>query len=263
MDELQGLYLIDKEGYYYGKIERDFYSKNCNEHIIHYQKPNKAYDSISMPEDKYVLYKLRARDLTDRYDIINNRNIYHVYHFSPNSNTANILKYGILSREYADILDVPVEITDQNRLDGQLDRISTSISYPNYKMRYKLENQLGLNLVIYDISPRILLAKLDTQFYPTNAANFKFHGVNKDLFKTNEAFEDMFTNINREPSLDKRYTTDPQAEVLINNSIPISYIENVHTKNYDPNIEKLCNNMNKKYTIKYDLYTPRMDYRRW
>lgn len=263
MDELQGLHLINKEGYCHGTIERNFYNQNYHHHIIHYQDLDGKYKVLAMDMEEFNRYSSYAKLKSDRYDIIRNRDIRHIYHFSPIENTGNILKYGLFSREICELLSIPNIITDPNRYDGELGKISASISFPNYKMRYSLEQQRGFSLIIYDINPRLLLSKLDTQFYYTNAANAIFRNINKRTLTTNESFEKMFYESDREPNLPNCFTTDPQAEVLIDTCITDSFIDEVISSSYNEDIKKLCYEKGLNYGVNSSLYGPRWDYRRW
>ena len=263
MDELQGLHLINTEGYCHGIIERNFYNPNRQKYIIHFKQEDSSYKTIDMQSEEFNRYSSYAKLKSDRYDIIINRNINHIYHFSPIENTASILEHGILSRDYCNALGITNVITDPNRLDGELNKISASISYPNYKMKYSLEVNEGYRFVIYDINPRLLLSKLDIQFYHTNAACGIFNNINRRTLTTNEAFLNMFYEEYREPNLNISYTTDPQAEILVDTEIPKRFIEDVHTKYNDDNIKKLCIEKEYNYHPNYSIYMGRCDYARW
>ncbi len=263
MDELQGLNFIDDNGNFKGIIERNFYGNNCHKHIIHYQDENLNYQTEAMDNDKFTIFARSAKLKSERYSFIKSRGIGHIYHLSPIANTKSILEYGILSREFANLISLPIIATDPLRLDGELDKISASISFPNYKMRYTLEKRDRLTLTMYDISPRLLLTKLDTQFYHTNAANAIFYDINKSILTKNEALIGMFSENNRDTNLHSRFTTDPQAEILVDHSIPKQYIKRVITKYPNRDIKNLCDEKEFTYECIPDLYAPRMDYRRW
>ncbi len=262
MDELQGLHLINSLGKCHGTIERNFYNPGRDKYIIHYQALTGEYKVKGLEPEEFLRYSSYAKLKSDRYDILNKRDIRHMYHFSPISNVESILDTGLYSRQKCQEEDIEIEYTDENRFDGELNKISTSISFPNYRMRFSLERQ-GYNLVIYDINPRILLSKLDTQFYRTNAANAIFKNIDKRTLTTNEAFEGLFTEVNREPGLYRNYTTDPQAEVLIDTEIPDYFIDGIITKYYDRDIEELCGQKRLRYEVNSTLYSYRSDYARW
>lgn len=262
MDELQGLNYIDKDGYCKGIIEKAFYSTKIGKYIVCYKTPELKYYILQMKPEAFNLFNLYAGIRSERYDIIKNKSITDIYHFSPVENTASILEYGIFSRDFTDLLSIPSIITDQNRFDGELNKISASISFPNYKMKYSLELH-GFRFVIYNINPRILLTKLDTQFYHTNAAKAIFYNIDKRNLTTNDAFLNMFYQDNRHPNIPDNYTTDPQAEVLIDSCIPNDYIEEIIVNNDDKDIEKLCEEKRLKYTIDRNLHRYRIDWRQW
>ena len=70
-------------------------------------------------------------------DVIKRRNITELCHFTRVSNYESIMKYGLCSRAYLESHDVlSAEYSDELRLDGYIDAISLSVSFPNYKMFY-------------------------------------------------------------------------------------------------------------------------------
>lgn len=260
--DLHGTCLINKEGNYLGILDYYIFNPDNNKYIIHYISDNHRYKDNAVKKDNFEMYRGIAKIKSERYILLRNRNINHLYHFSPVENTSSILKNGILSREAADMLDISYKYTDPCRLDGELNRVCTSISFPNYKMKYPLENQ-GYNFMIYDIKPEILLTKLDTQFYYTNAANGFFYDIDKNTLATNEALEDMFYEEDREPNLEKFYTTDPQAEALISDAVPIEYINGIVANYYDEEIRKACKEKELTFTINNRLHKYRKDFARW
>lgn len=259
MKELQGLNLIDRNGKYYGIIENSYYTNNS--YVVQYHNFY-GYKEEEIKLERVNTFKNEVKIRSDRYDIINNRNIQYIYHFSPIENTDNILKYGLVSREEARRQGIPLIITDPYRYDGELNRISASLSFPNYKMRWSL-HQNNINVLIYEIDTRILLTKLDTQFYYTNAANSVFAGADKDYLTTNDAFLDMFYTNDRVNGLDISYPTDPQAEILVNNNIEKNYIREVISEYYDRMTEVMCKLNNINYEPKRYLYGPREDWKYW
>ena len=64
------------------------------------------------------------------------RKICHLVHFTPVENVESIRDKGLLSRSVLDINDLEYIYTDEQRLDGGLNWISLSVSFPNYKMFY-------------------------------------------------------------------------------------------------------------------------------
>ena len=263
MSELQGLNYIDGNGFYKGTIENNFYNEKTDEYVIDYKSPKLYYYVLKMNKDEYESFKYYALVRSERYNIIKSKNITDLYHFSPIENIDSILKCGLCSRDFAKLVGVNVIFTDQNRYDGELNKISTSISFPNYKMKYSLELHENFKFVIYSINPRILLAKLDTQFYHTNAANAIFSNIDKKALTTNEAFLSMFDQYNRDPFIPDNYTTDPQAEVLIDTCIPSSYIEKVIVDEDNIEIEDLCEQKKLVYKKDINLNRGRQDWRRW
>ena len=262
MDDLHGIRIINAYGKYKGLLDYYEFKPEKIKYVIYYMTDDREYHDALVSKDKFEAYKAIAKIRSDRYKLLNYHMVYHAYHFSPVENTSSILTYGLGSREFLELLNTPYMFTDPNRFDGELNRISTSLSFPNYKMRCSLESQ-GYELMIYDIDPRIYLAKLDTQFYYTNAANNAFRYIDKSLLTTNEALDGMFTEVNREPNIYKGYTTDPQAEALVDTNIPLEYINGIISSYDNSKVRRLCYEKGLNYNIDSSLFSYRCDYARW
>ena len=75
-------------------------------------------------------------------EVIRRRNITELCHFTRVSNCESIMKHGLYSRAYLESSNVlSAEYSDEMRLDGHIDAISLSVSFPNYKMFYSKRNE--------------------------------------------------------------------------------------------------------------------------
>ncbi len=158
---------------------------------------------------------------------VQDRNIQYLYHFTHVDNLASIIENGLISRADLDNENINYDYNDNERIDGHLDAICLSISYPNAKMLYKYRGLKAGDWVLLAISPAVLWEK-DCAFYPTNAASNNVRFNDPSLLKSEEAMEAMFsknvfTEI-RDEHLTSEYTTDVQAEVLVFEEIEPAYI---------------------------------------
>lgn len=160
-------------------------------------------------------------------EIIQQRNIRSLFHFTHSDNLTSILDNGLMSRSELDNENNEYNCNDEERIDGHPDAICLSVSYPNAKMFYKYRCLKPGDWVILEINPSVLWAK-DCAFYPTNAASNNVRFINLDLMKGAEAFSALFSEnvfgIQRDVNLPSEYTTDVQAEILVFEKIPTSYI---------------------------------------
>lgn len=184
--------------------------------------------------------------------VIEERSIKYLFHFTRVENLHSIIERGLLTRSYLENHNVPFSFNDKERLDAHLESVSCSISFPNYKMFYRLKKrnpEVSWALILLD--SKILIEK-PCAFFHTNAARndvrqydiekMKAQGALESLFKE---FDDWFkiadprmfsfeerirggelvTEPKRSPKIPCNYTTDPQAEVLVLDAIEPEYIK--------------------------------------
>ena len=63
--------------------------------------------------------------------------------------------------------------------------------------------------------------------------------------------------------LPKNYTTDPQAEVLVDNSINYDYFTTIETLGNNPKVRSLTRDAHIDYNPESRLFNARSDYARW
>ena len=105
--------------------------------------------------------------------------------------------------------------------------------------------------------------KLTCKFTLSNAKRMSPWRFEQDQSSSAEAFEKLFGHPEeREPQLAASLTTDPQAEVMIYDALPQSYIESVLVKN-----EMLAKHIREfsdvSVDVRPDLFRPRQDHLRW
>lgn len=207
--------------------------------------------------------------------IVKHRGITSVFHFTKAGNIPSILEHGLHGREKLFSKGIAFELNDEYRNDGFPDAICASLSFPNYKMLYFLRNKYpGDDWAILRLDVR-LLWELPCIFCASNAASAevkKYPLVEKRGFLAiNCLFGDVFRGIQRKDlNIPESYPTDPQAEVLILESLSPDYILNI---NFDSaqkikSFPKIKNEV-KQYRERFrffhnpNLFSSRSDYKFW
>ena len=169
-------------------------------------------------------------------EVVKQRNINRLFHFTHSDNLSSILENGLLSRSELDdeTNEYNYHFNDEDRIDGHLDGICLSISFPNAKMFWKYRSLKPGDWVILEINPSILWTK-NCAFYPTNAASNNVRFNELELIKGDAAFSALFSDevfgIQRDVNLPAEYTTDVQAEVMVFEKIDPLYIVNTFHSN--------------------------------
>ena len=163
------------------------------------------------------------------------RGISTLLHFTCVSNLLSIKNRGLAAVSVLDKENVEFDRNDAERFDLLRSWISLSISFPNYKLFYKLQcDNPGKQFAVIAISSKILW-ELDCLFCPYNAAARSMVGLEKTILKHSECFEHLFyrkpafSNISGDShEIPQNYPTDPQAEVLVYKRIGLPYIQAVN-----------------------------------
>lgn len=167
---------------------------------------------------------------------IKNRSIKCIFHFTQASNVSSILTHGLLSRDMLVKKSIIADINDALRLDGQTDTISCSISFPNYKMFYRLRmSQPDINWVVIGISPEVLYLK-NCIFCKENAANNSVTSIpvreRTGLTAFRKLFEERADGTSRASlGIKNCHPTNPQAEVLVPQQIELKHILGIACEN--------------------------------
>ena len=158
---------------------------------------------------------------------------------------------------------------DQERFDGHIEAVCLSISFPNYQMFYKLNKDKLDDWGVLLLNSSILW-ELDCAFCQTNAASSIISRIPLEQRKTFEALVQMFNdgeNISRdELAKPANFTTNPQAEVLVFDTIPIKYIRCVNFRSISAmkawqNLNSYPENISLVASDTY--FKPRRDWPKW
>ena len=165
-------------------------------------------------------------------DLVQAKNIEHLVHFTQVANLPGILQYGLLGRESLHELRRHTEVNDHLRLDYVPNAVCCSVSFPNYKMFYRLRaNSPEADWVVIRIKPSVLWEK-ECAFCISNAAKSDISGDDIEQRRRPDSFFAMFSDHSNMPNratlrIPSNYTTDPQAEVLVLEPIEPKYFIDV------------------------------------
>ena len=202
------------------------------------------------------------------------RHITKLCHFTRIENLKSILHLGLLGRtllqEVSKIQQTQQSIfNDDYRLDGHTEAVCLSISFPNYKMFYKLNHSNPKEWVVLLIEP-YLLWEFDCAFYGENAASNAVKHISLSERKCFSSFAQMFMDYNNHKRQDigisSNCPTHPQAEVLILEPISPKYIMEVHFNDKEVTQKWLTENKGKftqKFTYGSQYFMPREDWAAW
>lgn len=166
------------------------------------------------------------------------RKIPSLMHFTRASNLESILKHGLCSVDKAGGQGIKPHINDSFRLDGHLGAISLSIAFPNHKMFYSYrQKEPDEEWVILIIDPKILGLK-HCAFCQRNAADHRIRQLPLPTLMSADAFRGMFEVVNGVPSRQEQQLlvydpTDPQAEILVFQTIEPEYIGGIAFDSYN------------------------------
>jgi hypothetical protein len=163
------------------------------------------------------------------------RQIDWLMHFTNVVNLPNIFKYGLMPRSELLTKNIKSEINDLYRYDNCQNAICTSIEFPNYQMFYSLrkENE-DINWAVLLLDAKVI-CDFDCAFCSSNAGSEAIYTIPLKERKGKRAFMKLFDELPDGPTRKQMgikdwFPTNPQAEVLVFDNIPITYIEKVFFK---------------------------------
>ncbi len=211
--------------------------------------------------------------------IIKERKISFLTHFTRLENLTPILKNGLLSR--GSILSNPengnVKLNEPALPHSWQWTVSFNISFPNYRLFYKLQERMGFDWVVllFDIN---LLTIQPFYFFPYPAANLiyseRFPMEISPFLQKVQSFDKLFLdteNVKRSAlEIPNYYPTNPQTEVLTFSNISMQFLREIHFFNdYKFNQWFLQNtdfalSLDKKiWRTGLTYFSPRCDYIHW
>ena len=176
----------------------------------------------------------RGRNQERIKGICEERDVCHLYHFTPFDNVESILTSGLVSRLSLETRPTNSIMPDPYRLDGWNNWISISISFPNDKLFHVFRRRLSniSNWVLVRLSPTLLWER-NCRFIPTNAAATDRRMFSDNHWSTAAAFEKMFLNEDMRQNVPPSFCTDPQAEVMVEEHVPMGYFDSLVVQNSD------------------------------
>jgi hypothetical protein len=191
-----------------------------------------------------------------------------VWHFTRIENLSSILSTGIVPRQYLEDSSTDFVYNDDYRIDGQKCASCLSISHPNYKMFYSLRRQNPeQEWVVIGCSPSILWLK-ECAFCHENAASGNVTPIPIGERKGIKAFQSLFNEVPGKPSrkelrLEDRYPTNPQAEVLVFDTIEPKFILGVVCQKQQRLMQLKETYTNFQFLCRSDPFSYRLDYQYW
>lgn len=166
-------------------------------------------------------------------ELLEQRQVDRLYHFTQAVNLLNIFTYGLLPRKNLEEENIYSSFNDDYRYDDCLDAVCMSIEFPNYRMFYKLrQDDPDVDWAVLRLDAQIL-CDFQCAYCWTNAGDATMYNIPLKERIGKKAFLELYED---RPNYPKReelrikdwYPTNPQAEVLVFGTIPITYIQNVY-----------------------------------
>lgn len=183
-----------------------------------------------------MLYRIPYDENSNNFhikEIIKQRKIQNLTHFTKIENLESILTNGLLSRKYLDSNKIKHAFNDNERWDNKINATCLSIEFPNEFLLKKFkEKYINAKWVIILLDIKLLNNNCNKYFCNKNAGGAS-SWLNCDYSQTFHAFESLFNEKINSKSLArsdqlyiKKYLpTDVQAEILIEDNIQPKFIK--------------------------------------
>jgi hypothetical protein len=201
-------------------------------------------------------------------EVVARRAIKELAHFTRMENVGGILRHGIVARNQARGLPKPPLVNDPERFDGHLDASCLSISFPNYRMFYRLRcDDPSARWAVLLLLPSVLLSN-DCAFFVENAASSSASATQLSVLKGPGALERLFDEIDGRPSrqtmrLPDSYPTNPQAEVLVFGTIAANNITRVVLQSGEGLAALKADHPEATFVVDSTYFSPRFDWENW
>jgi hypothetical protein len=203
--------------------------------------------------------------------ILKERRIDWLYHFTRVENLPNIFKFGLLPKTLLESRRIEVQINDEYRYDKCENAICMSAEFPNYRMFYRLrQDNPGSEWAVLELKAEIL-CKLKCAFCCTNAGSAEVYNIPLSERMGKDAFQKIFAEhpngpTRKELGIEDKvwYPTDPQAEILVFDKVPISDMLTVYFN--DSEVYKRYRELipsNIKASVGSEKFKYREDWRYW
>lgn len=208
-----------------------------------------------------------------------NRRIFYLTHFTRLENLTSILKNGLLSRAAmkSDSKFAAVKFNEPQLPSAWQWAVSLNISFPNYRLFYKLQERSGYDWIVllFDIN---LLLDQPFYYFPYPAASLihtpHFQKAISPYLQHLQSFEKLFTdteNVQRSMlEIPDSYPTNPQSEVLTFSPVSMQALREVHFFNdykfnqwFLQNTDLVLSIDKKLWHTGLTYFSPRCDYIHW
>ena len=203
------------------------------------------------------------------------RSVTHLVHFTKAQNVPSILRNGLLSRDELSARGIAHSINDLHRFDYVTGAVCLSVSFPNYKLFYRLRQEHPTDdWVVLRLRPDVVAHKRCAFSY-ANAATRSIAQSHLAERMTLAALEGMFADHEGMPpratlKIPDSWPTNPQAEILVLDAIEPHFITDVivdakeRVKNL-PALLALSREFNGKPKFLHGkiLFDARPDYSHW
>lgn len=199
-------------------------------------------------------------------DFVIKRRINRLLHFTREANLGSILECGLITRDVLRAKGMEGNCNDELRLDGT-DAVCASIGFPNYRMFYRLRaTEKSIGWVVLVLDPKILWTS-DVAFCCGNAASTLVTSQPLEARKSIAALEAMFADFGdikrTQLGLPESYPTNPQAEVLLLDGVPLHCIREVIVYDRLQRARVTVMAPNLAVNIDQELFRWRSDYEHW